>query len=166
MGSLCSNQSLGDNNISLCIEKRNNDAKNKFFQSDKRDFLFNEHTNKKDKILFEEEELNNYLLKDDNNISNNKNIENSQIDQNITKYDNENKEINIYFLFNNKKELYLSVNTSQIFEEVQKLISEKYNWINYFDDISYYYHNNCINNKKTISELGINNDDTIIIKAK
>ena len=58
------------------------------------------------------------------------------------------------------------MNTSQIFEEVQKLLCEKYNWINYFDDISYYYHNNYISNKKTISELGINNDDTIIIKAK
>ena len=166
MGTLCSNQILFENTISLKIDKKNSNAKNNFFQSDKRDFLFNEQKNKKDKILFEEEELNSYIFKDDNNISNNKNIANNQIDQNIVKYDNENKEINIYFLFNNKKELYLSANTSQIFEEVQKLISEKYNWINYFDDISYYYHNIYINNKKTISELGINNDDTIIIQAK
>ena len=45
---------------------------------------------------------------------------------------------------------------------------EKYNWINYFTDISFYYSNNLvINNKiKTISELEINNDDTILIKAK
>ena len=150
MGTLCSNQRLFENTISFKIDKKYSNPKNNFYQSDKRDFLFNEHKNNKDKILFEEKDLNSYSFKDDNNISNN----------------NENKEINIYFLFNSKKELYLSANTSQIFEEVQKLLCEKYNWINYFDDISYYYHNNFINNKKTISELGINNDDTIIIQAK
>ncbi len=80
---------------------------------------------------------------------------------------NNDKEIDIFFLFNEKKDLYLTVNSSQIFKEVEKLLREKYNWINSFTDISFYYNNLIIKDKtKTMNELGINNDDTILIKAK
>ncbi len=75
-------------------------------------------------------------------------------------------EINISFIFNEKKELYLTVKISHTFEQVQKILTEKYNWINNFTNLSYYYNDKLIDDyKKTISELGINNNVTIKIEA-
>ena len=157
MGLICRGQNILGKSILLQIEKNNNKERNN---------IINDCKDKRNRIYFERKGQINSLLNEHNNISytnnNDKNNENEKIK------DNNSKEINIYFLFNDKKELYLTANSSQIFEEVEKELREKYNWINYFTDISFYYSNNLvINNKiKTISELEINNDDTILIKAK
>ena len=157
MGLICPGQNILGKSILLEIEKNNNKERNN---------IINDCKDKRNRIYFERKGQINSLLNEHNNISytnnNDKNNENEKIK------DNNSKEINIYFLFNEKKELYLTANSSQIFEEVEKELREKYNWINYFTDISFYYSNNLvINNKiKTISELEINNDDTILIKAK
>ena len=157
MGIICPGQNILGKSILLRNEKNNNNEQNN---------IINDYKDKRNRIYFERKGQIYSLLNDHSNISytnnNDKNNENEKIK------DNNSKEINIYFLFNNKKELYLTANSSQIFEEVEKELREKYNWINYFTDISFYYSNNLvINNKiKTISELEINNDDTILIKAK
>ena len=122
----------------------------------------------------ENDKIENVSIKDKNlkeksyeyyiNIINNKKFINPNNGQNLC---NSVKEIDICFLFNDKKELYLTVNSSQIFEEVEKMLREKYNWINSFTGISYYYNNLLINDKtKTMNEFGIKNDDTILIEAK
>ena len=100
---------------------------------------------------------------DNNNESGHKNFEN-----NITERIKENNigEINLSFIFNDQKELYLTVNSTYTFEEAQFLLTEKYNWITNYSNVSYYYNNKVINDyKKTISELGINNNDVIKIEA-
>ena len=160
MGSLCANQYNIQKSIYLQVDKKNNNDKNK---NNINECVINSNSNRNN---CRRKGILNLLVNDYNNISysnNNKNInnENDQIK------DNNDKEINIYFLFNDKKELYLTANSSQIFEDVEKELREKYNWINYFTNISFYYSNNLIINEKTktISELGINNDETIIIKA-
>ena len=115
----------------------------------------------KEKLRKNSNNLNDFS--DNNNQSDNKSIENNKTEQ--IKESNMG-EINISFLFNGKKELYLTVNISQTFEQVQRLLTEKYDWISNFSNVSYYHNDKLINDyQKTISELGINNIDTIKIEA-
>ena len=100
---------------------------------------------------------------ENNNESDNKNNENNITER--IKVSNTGG-INISFIFNGKKELYLTVSISHTFEQVQKLLTEKYNWITNFSNVSYYYNDKLINDyTKTINELGINNNVTIKIEA-
>ena len=151
-----------------CPIKKNNIIKISYFSIDRmnnENIKTNDCENEKDEIYYKKQLLDIYKSKVNNNFFNKKSYINDKTGQIIS---NCVKEINILFLFNDKKELYLTVNSNQSFEEVEKLLREKYNWINFFTDISYHYSNNSIikEKTKTISELGINNGDTLLIKAK
>ena len=112
MGIICPGQNILGKSILLRNEKNNNNEQNN---------IINDYKDKRNRIYFERKGQIYSLLNDHSNISytnnNDKNNENEKIK------DNNSKEINIYFLFNNKKELYLTANSSQIFEEVEKELS-------------------------------------------
>ena len=76
-----------------------------------------------------------------------------------------NEEINIPFIFNDTKELNLSVIPSLKFNDVIEQLKDKYNWIKNYDDICFYLNDKKINDNIVIKDLGIKDDDIIKIKA-
>ena len=145
--------------ISFSLDKESNNYNNNIYN------FINHSSNsdlgRKEKLRKYSNNLNDFS--DNNNESGNKNSENNITEQ--IKVSNMG-DINIIFMFNGQKELYLTVNISLTFEQAQKQLMEKYNWITNFSNVSYYYNNKLINDfKKTINELGINNNDTIKIES-
>ena len=109
---------------------------------------------------------NNYYEKKENNNHFNSSFEKSNNNSYINKQNTFNTgEINITFIINDLKELYILVKSSNTFKEVIEQLKEKYNWIQNYNNVSYYYNNEKIDELKTIEELGIKNNDIIKIIA-
>ena len=82
----------------------------------------------------------------------------------IIKKDIENeKEINLYFLFKNEKELYLDVKESFIFEKVIEQLNEKYLWLKNIEIKEYQFNKRKIDNKKSVKENKLKDNSTIYI---
>ena len=76
------------------------------------------------------------------------------------------EELNIIFLFNNTKELYLTVNSSLTIKQVAEKLKDKYNLIQNCKEIYFFFNEKIIEENVTIKELGIKDyDDKIKIQA-
>ena len=73
------------------------------------------------------------------------------------------KEINLYFLFKNGKELYLDVKESFIFEKVIKQLNEKYLWLKNIEIKEYLFEKRKIDDKKSVKENKLKDNSTIYI---
>ena len=109
----------------------------------------NENHNKKDILPTNSVENLNENNNDDNSVSN------------FEKKDND----CITFLFNNTKELHLSVLPNNTFNEVIEQLKVKYLWIQNYDELTFLINGANIEKNKTVEELGIKNDDVIIING-
>ena len=148
---------------------------NKAFQSNQ-----NLYNNSKDTKVINEaytEQINyNYLPLNQNTFD--KNSEKSNIksngskisnkinnNNNITNNKNENeKEITLFFIFNNGKELYLDVKRSLPFSEVIKKLKEKYLWLK--DNINikeFQFKGKKISKKQIVKDIGLDNESEINI---
>ena len=128
-----------------------NDSNNKFSEEDNNNIMNNNNNNNKH---------------DSNNSFNNSLEINNNDGYNQSTYSNSNKEITICFIFNDSKELYISVKLSNNFIDIDSQLKEKYNWINTYNEINYYYNEDKIDESKTIKELGIKNNEIIKIVAE
>jgi hypothetical protein len=143
---------LSDDNNNEKNNNLYNDSNNKFSEEDNNKIMNSNNNNNK---------------KNDTNNSFNNSLEiNYNYGYNQSTYSNSNKEITICFIFNDSKELYISVKLSNNFIDIDSQLKEKYNWINTYNEISYYYNEDKIDESKTIKELGIKNNDIIKIVAE
>ena len=101
---------------------------------------------------------------DINNINLNAKNDYTKINNNNSIYDDENeKEISLYFIFNNGKELYLDVKKSWTFLEVITQLKDKYLWLE--DNIKireYQFKGKAISENLTVKNIGL--EDESIIK--
>ena len=74
-------------------------------------------------------------------------------------------ELNIIFLFNDTKELYLTVNSSLTIKQIVEKLKEKYNLNENYKEINFYLNDKIIEENATIKELGIKDYDKIKIQA-
>ena len=85
----------------------------------------------------------------------------------IPQFENQNdkKQIVLYFRFEeNGKEVYIDTEDNQTFSKIVKMLKKKYQWDDsIFDENKLSYNNKKINPKKTPNELGIKNEEKIMI---
>lgn len=73
------------------------------------------------------------------------------------------KEISLYFLFKNRKELYLDAKESFSFEQVINQLNEKYLWLKNIEIKEYQFENRKISDKKSLKQNGLKDNSTIYI---
>ena len=76
------------------------------------------------------------------------------------------KEINLYFLFNNGKELYLDVKETCSFKEVIKQLNEKYLWLKNISIKEYQFKKKIISKYTTVKDNKLEDNSTINIIEK
>ena len=100
---------------------------------------------KKNHNIFQQYLENNNLYKNDNNTEKIK----------INK-DSEDKQIILFFVFENGKELYIEIEDDSLkFSEVINLLKEKYSWLNDIQIKEYVYNSEKIILEKSIKEIGL-----------
>ena len=120
-------------------------------------------------------QLNNNINNMNNNIfinpiiNNNKNINinsfsfnNNEI-LNINNNNEDDEIITLYFTFSNQKQLYINVKQSIYFSEVIKELENKYSWIKNLKIESYLYEGIQVPLDKTLKEIGLKDNSTILI---
>ena len=144
------------------------------------DFLYNNNMNDKNNIINNKinndninnkNNSNNYInnnLEANSNNMNNKMMNNNNpnfINNNENKISKNNKEdslqITLYFRFKNGKELYLDTLLSYHFDQVIKELKDKYAWLNNIVIKCFSFKEKIIDGKKTLKEIGLN-DNSII----
>ena len=88
------------------------------------------------------------------------------VNENNINFNNDNKDIVLYFIFKNGKELYLDVKESFYFKNVIKELFNKYLWLEYMDIIGYKYNGEIISRDKTVKENGLKDNSYIEIIEK
>ena len=106
--------------------------------------------------------INTNEIKDNSNISS---YESNFIDNNDKNNSSSKLKDNDYitFLFNGTKEIYLPVMPNYIFKEVIEKLKDKFNWIQNYDELKFYFNDKKNEENTTIEELGITKNDKIII---
>ena len=120
----------------FCIE--NNKLDNQNINEDK-----NKYINKKSLSSNQSDFNDNYEIINSSTKSKNKDIE----------------ELNITFLLNGIKELYLSVNSSLTIKQVLEKLKDKYKFIHNYKEINFYFNEKIIEENVTIKELEIKDYD-------
>ena len=146
-----------NNNIKDFLNMSDDELGNKL---DKENKNINEDSNNN----FSEE--NNNILMNNNNNENKEDNNSFEKNNNQSAYSNFNKEITLCFIINDSKELYISSQLSNNLINIDSQLKKKYNWINTYNEINYYYNGEKIDELKTLEELGIKNNDIIKIVAE
>ena len=88
------------------------------------------------------------------------------VNENNINFNDDNKDIVLYFIFKNGKELYLDVKESFYFKDVIEELFNKYLWLEYMDIIDYKYNGVIISRDKTVKENGLKDNSYIEIIEK
>ena len=103
---------------------------------------------KKNHNIFQQYLENNNLYKNDKNTE--------KIKINVFNKDSEDKQIILFFVFENGKELYIEIEDDSLkFSEVINLLKEKYSWLNDIQIKEYVYNSEKIILEKSIKEIGL-----------
>ena len=153
-----------NNNRSNKENKENSNLKSKDkYKNDK---------NSKDKTISFVANNNHNIKKEESKHK--KSITNSKVDKdgsknenNIKKFEGKGqesgKEINLYFLFKNGKELYLDVKESFIFKQVIEQLNDKYLWLKDIGIKEYRINNKKISENKSVKDNKLKDNDTVVI---
>ena len=120
--------------------------------------------------------INNNIKKDNNEIKTkitnekeNKKNEDKFINKNDNSKENnyeDIKEISLYFILSNGKELYLDVKNYYKFEKVHQKLYSKYLWLKNINFANYEFNKKNISFNKTVKEIGLKEGSIILIKEK
>ena len=128
-------------------DNSNKSDKSKETLQRKKDNKTKDSTTKENNDVFKETKMNIIAFEENGKESDKKNDE----------------EINLYFLFKNRKELYLDVKESCNFKQVIKQLNEKYLWLKYIEIKEFRFGNNKISEKKSVKDNKLKNNSIIDI---
>jgi len=150
--------------------KKNNNASNYENNAKKGNFITidNKKGKKNKEIKNKENENTEKIIKfatiEETEISVKKKKKNNDLNIDNGGFKKENdSEINLLFLFNNGKELYLDVKESCKFDQVIKQLNEKYLWLKNISIQEYQFKNNKISENITVKENKLEDNSTINI---
>ena len=146
-----------ENEINIIKFEENNKENNK--KNRKENNKKNTNENKKENIIENKKENINENFKV-NNKENNKKNNKENINENDKQSD---KEINLFFLFKNGKELYLDVKESCSFKQVINQLNEKYLWLKNIEIKEYQFEKRKISEGKSVKENKLKDNSTIDI---
>ena len=164
------NNLYNEENNSKSINIKGNDINKQSFEENKNNYLKRAKNEIVDNKNFKE---NNELEK----LPESKNVLNLSLTQNEYEkndicnkkvFNNDNngkisKEISLFFVFNNGKELYLDIEESCIFEQVIEKLNEKYLWLKNIEIKDYKINSTSILKNKTVKENKLVDNSTINI---